>query len=125
MALGDKVGIGRTFDDAISSALGLSATNNPPPGGGTTTGGGGGGKQTVDQQIESDLAKAKAAFDEAQSDLQNGDLGGYQSNNQTGLQWLSEAIRLRDEEASPTTTTTRQPPAHHLPPASSGMARSG
>ncbi|MEJ7630663.1 MAG: UPF0182 family protein [Nocardioidaceae bacterium] len=107
VAVGTKVGIGQTFDQAVSQALGVSQTQpgggtTPPPGGGGG-GGGGGGNQSVDERISSLLAQAQAAFDQAQSALENGDLAGYQASNAQGVRFLDEAIALRQEQGTATT----------------------
>jgi uncharacterized membrane protein (UPF0182 family) len=121
VALGDSVGIGRSFSDAIASALGVQP---PPPGngqgnGGDQNGGGGnnGGKNlTVEQKISQYLSNAQASFEEAQHDLQNGDLGGYQAANSQGLEWLNKAIELRDrQQTSPSTGPTPTSPTGSTP----------
>lgn len=100
VALGDSVGIGRTFDQAIASALGVSQA--PPTGGDGGNGGdngGGKGNLSVEQKITQYLANAQASFEEAQHALTNGDLGGYQKANSEGLGWLNKAIQLRERES--------------------------
>jgi uncharacterized protein len=109
VAIGNRIGIGKSFDAAVSRALGVAA--GPPGGGGPppTGGGNGGGKngnggQSVDQQITSLLAQSRAAFDAAQAALQNGDLAGYQEKNAEGLDLLNQAIALRNSQTHATTT---------------------
>jgi len=123
VALGNRVGIGKTFDQAVASALGVSQTPPPPPGdgsgggnGGGGGGGGGSGGQTVDQRITALLAQSKAAFDQAQIALQNGDLAGYQASNAEGLRLLDQAIALREQQGTPTTGPTS--PTKSSPPKS-------
>ncbi|MDP9318626.1 MAG: UPF0182 family protein [Actinomycetota bacterium] len=112
VALGNNVGIGKTFDQAVASALGVSQTppggdGGPPSGGGGNGGGGSGsGNQTVDQRITALLAQSKAAFDRAQAALENGDLAGYQASNAEGLRLLDQAIALREQQGTPTTGPT-------------------
>ena len=103
MAIGDKMGIGQTFDEAVAKALGVSATS-PPPGGGRILARAAGGSQSVEQRITADLERSKAAFDRAQAALTNGDLGLYQQENAEGVQLARprdrtpRAARDRDEQ---------------------------
>jgi uncharacterized membrane protein (UPF0182 family) len=110
VAIGGKVGIGRTFDEAISKALGVSTTA-PPPGGGRDPGQGPGGSQSVEQRITADLERSKAAFDRAQAALTNGDLGVYQRENAEGVQWLDRAIALREQHGTQTNGQTSTQPS--------------
>jgi len=107
VAIGNRIGIGKSFDQAVARALGVAETpppgKEPPPGGG----GGSGGNQSVDQQITTLLSQAKAAFDQAQIALQSGDLAGYQKANNDGVRLLTLAINLREQQGSATTA----PPA--------------
>jgi hypothetical protein len=113
VALGDSVGIGRTFDAAIASALGLSQ-QPPSQGNGNGNGNGNsGGQLPIEQRISRYLANAQASFEEANHDLANGDLGGYQTANSQGLDWLNRAIDLRNQEQS-------QPHAPSSTPSSPG-----
>ncbi|MGI8701894.1 MAG: UPF0182 family membrane protein [Nocardioidaceae bacterium] len=132
VALGDRIGIGTTFDQAVARALDVSTPPRPPDGGGNPPptgggGGGGGGNQTVEQQITAYLANAQAAFATAQADLQRGDLGAYQKANADGVFWLNKAIQLRNQTANaPTTPTAPTTPSGSGPtPPASPAAPSG
>ncbi len=128
VALGDKIGVGTTFDQAIARALNVTTTppptggGNPPPGG---SGGNGGGKQSVEQKISTYLANAQAAFAQAQRDLQSGDLGAYQKDNGDGVFWLNKAVQLRNQTnlatspASPSGPTGSKSPTAPASPSGS------
>ncbi|MGH3446922.1 MAG: UPF0182 family protein, partial [Nocardioidaceae bacterium] len=123
VSLGNQVGIGRSFDQALNSALGLeqpkSGQNGGTKGGGENKSGGGnkgngngskgngskggnkpgGGGQTTDQKISQYLQNAQTDFRKAQQALDEGELGAYQKANQRGLDWLDKAIAARAAES--------------------------
>ncbi|MGI8577480.1 MAG: UPF0182 family membrane protein [Nocardioidaceae bacterium] len=122
VSIGEKVGIGRSFDDALNRALGLSSTQAAPPpstgnqqpGGGGSPGTGTGNNGSTDAQLVSKyLANARASFADAQAALSRGDLGAYQQANKDGLAWLDRAIALRNSSAT-------TPPAGSTPSPSGG-----
>jgi len=124
VALGDKIGLGTTFEQAIARALDVS-TAPPTGGGGRPTGGGGpgggpGGTQSVERQISTYLANAQSSFAEAQRDLQSGDLGAYQKANADGVYWLNRAVQLRNEKGSTTAPTSPSGSASPTQPSGSG-----
>ncbi len=120
VSVGDEVGIGTSFEEAFARALGLTPTTSPtepgegqedpPP-----------GEETPAQKLTRYLDFAKAAFDEAQTALEEGRLGDYQEANQRGLEWLDRAIQLRGdaglpEATTPPTTTGEDDTAPSTPP---------
>ncbi|CAA9372607.1 MAG: INTEGRAL MEMBRANE PROTEIN (Rhomboid family) [uncultured Nocardioidaceae bacterium] len=123
VAVGNEVGIGTSFEGAFANALGLEepttgegpVTPPPDPGGGGT-----GtdppptepGDETAEEKMTRYLEEAKAAFDEAQTALEEGRLGDYQKANNQGLRWLELALELRGQAGLPEGT----------PPATTGPA---
>jgi len=115
VTVGDEVGIGTSFEDAFSNALGLgTSTGNPlNPGGSeppsTDPPNNPGTNESPEQKLTRYLDNAKAAFEEAQTALNEGRLGDYQDANDRGLQWLDQALNLRADaglpEGSPTPST--------------------
>ena len=98
VSIGDEVGIGTSFVEAFSNALGLATdpttptetpetppdTGNPPA------------NETRDQQITRYLTQAQDLFEQAEAALQAGRLGDYQTLNARGVAALEKALALRD-----------------------------
>ncbi|HET7172979.1 MAG TPA: UPF0182 family protein [Nocardioidaceae bacterium] len=118
VSVGQQVGIGRSFDQALDRALGLGTPVGTQPGGGSGNGNGGTtppgsgngtgqgsqgrqGSQTKAQLEKRYLANAMSAFAAAQSALEQGDLGGYQADNQRGYQWLQKLQALVNPPPKP------------------------
>jgi uncharacterized membrane protein (UPF0182 family) len=111
---GNDVGIGTSFDCALSDALGLGTTTCeggstiPPP----TNGGGKPppNNETQQQELTRLLDEAASYFSQAQDALDNGQLGEYQRLNDLGVQTLQEAQDLQAEIAgAPTNGPTSGP----------------
>jgi uncharacterized membrane protein (UPF0182 family) len=117
-----QVGIGTSFSQALGRALGLSDTSTPSTGGGIGRGGngGGGGSNTPQQKLTQYLTNAQQAFQDAQTALNAGDLAGYQSANNKGVEWLTRYVNLQNSlKGTPTTTApTSGAPSSGAPPTS-------
>ena len=108
LSIGDRVGIGTSFDQAFASALnvapstGTDGGTSPPPdnGGGNQNPGGSDGNQTRAQQETEWLNKASDYFSRAKTALANGDLGEYQRLNDKGYQALAQVLKLREGASS-------------------------
>ncbi len=120
VSISGDVGIGRSFEEALASALMLGGdttpTEEPPPG----TGGPGEpptepppANESDEEELTRILAKADAAFEEAQQALEDGDLQRYQEANERGWEWIDEAVILREEMLS-------QPPDGETAPPDGG-----
>ncbi len=99
LSIGDRVGIGTSFDEAFANALGLSEVSEPPPptgGDGNPPPNDGGGSQTDKERLTELLDQAQSYFTRAQQALQDNRLGDYQTLNNKGVAALAKAIALRD-----------------------------
>jgi uncharacterized protein len=93
------VGIGTSFGTALADALNVTLSSGGP---GSNTGGGGGhqgGHQTgtIAQRIQSLLEQANQKYIDAQTALQNGDLGLYQQLNQDAANLVGRALVLQEQ----------------------------
>ena len=99
-----KAAMRPTLQDALAAVFGSAPptreqapTTGPSPA--PTTG------PAVSTGVTQLLDQAKAAFDQAQADLRNGDLAAYQKDNQRGVDLVNEA-RGQAGSGAPSTTTT-------------------
>ena len=108
--LGQTVRMKSTLDAALSTLLGTkigtSTITLPKPNTSKTTTPV--GSSAVDQ-ANADLTRAAADYTQAEQDLKNGTLGGYQSENSAAQQAEAEAKALLEGTGKSTTTTTTSP----------------
>ena len=92
---GSDVGFGTTFQAAIQNLFGTSTTTPPtdgetdPPDDGDPTG-------TLQEQLDAQLDIAVRAFDAAQTALEAGELGDYQTQVANAQAALDKVVALRD-----------------------------
>ncbi|MEP6667439.1 MAG: UPF0182 family protein, partial [Nocardioidaceae bacterium] len=95
LSIGDRVGIGTSFNQAFANALGLDeTTTEPPPTGSNNPPPDGGGTQTTKELVTQYLNQAQATFEEAQQALQKGQLGQYQTLNNKAQALVAKALAL-------------------------------
>lgn len=105
LSIGDDVGIGTSFEEAFAQALGLSTEpveeETETNGNGSGEGGNnqGGPTETDEQKLTRFLTNAQTKFEEAQTALEEGRLGDYQTANEQGMDWLGKAVALREQLA--------------------------
>ncbi len=100
VSFGQDVGVGRTLGEAIYDVLDLpgtpsdSAAGSPQPGTGAPSEPGGGPTGSLQERVQDLLDRADTKFEEADSALAEGDLGGYQDAVAEARALVQQAIDL-------------------------------
>lgn len=106
VSYGDRVGIGDTLTAALGDVLGVGTSDPPPVAPGPDDPGPGGGEgneppATVEQQIADLLARAQAAFDEADEAFRAGDTVTWAEKMEEARLLVNRAVTLADQLEQP------------------------
>jgi uncharacterized protein len=111
-SFGDRVGYGKTLDEALSVALGVTPGDlpegNEPPDDGGEPPDDGGGEPPADTEAAELVDRIQDLRTEAEEALREGDLATYDERNEEADQLLQQLADLLAEQVSPPTPTEEQ-----------------